>query len=97
MEERVDYIIVHLDVDVIDPGEFPLCHLPNFTGLGFEETMTALKVFLKSKKTVALSVAEVNPDHDPGLEMTGRLVDEIVDGLKSRRCTQIRRSQKFKG
>jgi arginase len=80
LEERVDHIIVHLDVDVIDPGEFPLCNVPNWTGLGFEECMAALKVFLKSEKAVALSVAEVNPDHDPGLEMTGRLVDEIVEG-----------------
>ncbi|KAL9088628.1 MAG: hypothetical protein Q9165_006148 [Trypethelium subeluteriae] len=83
LEERVDYIVVYLDVDVIDPGQFPLCNVPNWTGLGFEETMAAVKVFLKSEKSVALSVAEVNPDHDPGLEMTGRLVDEIVDGLGS--------------
>jgi arginase family enzyme len=83
LEERVDYVIVHLDVDVIDPGEFPLCHLPNWTGLGFEECMKAVKVFLKSPKCVAMSVAEVNPDHDPRLEMTGRLVDEIVNGLNS--------------
>ncbi|KAF2229367.1 Arginase/deacetylase, partial [Viridothelium virens] len=83
LEERVDYIVVHLDVDVIDPGQFPLCNVSNWTGLGFEETMAAVKVFLKSKKSLALSIAEVNPDHDPGLEMTGRLVDEIVDGLSS--------------
>ena len=81
MEERVDCIVVHLDVDVIDPGQFPLCNVPSWTGLGFEEAMAAVKVFLKSDKAVALSLAEVNPDHDPGLEMTGRLVDEIVDGL----------------
>lgn len=81
LEERVDYIVVHLDVDVIDPGQFPLCNVPSWTGLGFEEAMAAVKIFLKSEKCVALSVAEVNPDHDPGLEMTGRLVDEIVHGL----------------
>lgn len=83
MEEQVDYIVVHLDVDVIDPGTFPLCNVPNWTGLGFEETMTALKIFLKSEKTVALSLAEVNPDHDPGLKMTETLVNEIVDGLSA--------------
>ncbi|KAI9674835.1 MAG: hypothetical protein M1822_009031 [Bathelium mastoideum] len=83
LEELVDYIVVHLDVDVIDPGEFPLCNVPSWTGLGFEETMAAVKIFLKSEKSIALSVAEVNPDHDPGLKMTERLVDEIVDGLSS--------------
>lgn len=84
MEEQVDYIVVHLDVDVIDPGNFPLCNVPNWTGLGFEEAMASVNVFLKSEKTIALSVAEVNPDHDPGLKMTERLVNELVDGLTSR-------------
>jgi arginase len=82
MEQRVDYIIVHLDVDVIDPGQFPLCNVPNWTGLGFQEAMAALKVLLKSEKTIALSIAEVNPDHDPGLEMTESLIDHIVNALE---------------
>ena len=29
LEQRVDYILVHLDVDVIDPGEYPLGNIPN--------------------------------------------------------------------
>ena len=81
LEGQVDYIVVHLDVDVIDPGQFPLCNVPNWTGLGFQECMASVKEFLKSEKVIAFSVAEVNPDHDPGLEMTERLVNEIVDGL----------------
>lgn len=46
--------------------------------------MTALKIFLASKKAIGLTIAEVNPDHDPGLRMTRRLVDEVVLGLKTR-------------
>jgi arginase len=84
MEDRVDYIVVHLDVDVIDPQRFPLCNVPNWTGLGFEEVMDAVKVFLGSEKSVGFSVAEVNPDHDPGLKMTTRLVDEIISSLKGK-------------
>ena len=84
LEERVDYILLHLDVDVIDPGEYPLGNVPNWTGVGFAETMTSLRQFLKSPKVVGLIIAEVNPDHDPGLEMTGRLVQEVVEGLKER-------------
>ena len=61
----MDYILLHLDVDVIDPGEYPLGNVPNYTGVGFSEIMTALKLFLKSSKIVGLIVAEVNPDHDP--------------------------------
>lgn len=73
----MDYILVHFDVDVINPGEYPLGNVPNWTGVGFDEIMTALKLFLKSPKAVGLIIAEVNPDHDPGLRMTGRLVHEI--------------------
>jgi arginase family enzyme len=89
LEERVDYILVHFDVDVIDPGEYPLGNVPNWTGVGFDEIMTALKLFLKSPKAVGLIIAEVNPDHDPGLRMTGRLVHEIVQGFSGRMRTSI--------
>jgi arginase len=84
LEERVDYILVHLDVDVIDPGLFPLGNVPNWTGVGFPEIMTSLRIFLASRKAIGLTIAEVNPDHDPGLHMTSRLVDEITLGLKPR-------------
>ncbi|KAH7417819.1 hypothetical protein BKA64DRAFT_180104 [Cadophora sp. MPI-SDFR-AT-0126] len=84
LEERVDYILVHLDVDVIDPGLFPLGNVPNWTGVKFPEIMTALRIFLASEKAVGLTIAEVNPDHDPGLKMTQRMVDEVVEGLKTR-------------
>lgn len=84
MEERVDYIFVHLDVDVIDPGLYPLGNVPNWTGLSFEGAMAAFKVFLQSEKVIGMSVAEVNPDHDPGLKMTKELVHNVVDSLRDR-------------
>jgi arginase len=84
MEDRVDYILVHLDVDVIDPGLYPLGNVPSWTNLGFKETMTAVKIFLSRKKVVGLSVAEVNPDHDPGLNMTEQLIGELIEGLEGR-------------
>ena len=84
LEERVDVIIVHLDVDSIDPLMYPLANLPNFTGVGFEEMMRALRVFLGSEKVGGLTIAEVNPDHDPRLKMVERLTDEIVWMLAAR-------------
>jgi arginase len=56
----------------------------SFTGVGFDEIMSAMKIFLGSRKAVGLSVAEVNPDHDPGLVMTSRLIDELVASLENR-------------
>jgi arginase len=81
---RVDVVLVHLDVDAIDPVLFPLAHVPNFTGVTFEVMMRALGVFLASPKIGALSIAEVNPDHDPGLVMVEKLTDEVVGMLSKR-------------
>jgi arginase len=45
--------------------------------------MEAVKIFLASEKAVGLSIAEVNPDHDPGYEMLKTLIRDIVDGLET--------------
>ena len=84
LEDRVDVIMVHLDVDAIDPQMFPLANLPNFTGVTFEEMMTALKVVLGSEKVGGLTIAEVKPDHDPELKMVRRLTDQVVEMLAGR-------------
>ncbi|KAF5672212.1 hypothetical protein FDENT_10637 [Fusarium denticulatum] len=85
LQDKVDIIMVHLDVDSIDPGTFPLANVPNFTGVEFENMMRALKVLLASEKVGGLTVAEVNPDHDPGLKMTERLTSEIVEMVAARK------------
>ena len=85
LEERVDVIVVHLDVDSIDPRMFPLANVPNYTGIDFDQMMQALGVILGSEKVGGLVIAEVNPDHDPGLKMTKQLVGVIVAGLKEAR------------
>lgn len=84
-QQGVDAIVVHLDVDAIDPGEFPLANLPNYTGVKFEAMMQALGVILRHEKTAGLCVAEVNPDHDPGLRMTQMLSDKLASMLGGRR------------
>lgn len=84
LEDRVDIILVHLDVDAIDPGEFPLANVPNYTGVTFQQMMRALRVFAGNEKVRGLTVAEVNPDHDPGLRMTEELASEIVNMIAGR-------------
>ncbi|KAM0441984.1 hypothetical protein ACHAQK_004922 [Fusarium lateritium] len=84
LEEEVDIIMVHLDVDSIDPGTFPLANVPNFTGVEFDNMMRALKVLLGSDYVAGLTVAEVNPDHDPGLAMVEKLTSRVVEMLAAR-------------
>ena len=43
-----------------------------------------MKVFLSSGKFCGLVIAEVNPDHDPGLRMTTKLVDAFIGSFRHR-------------
>lgn len=82
--QGVDKILVHLDVDAIDAGDFPLANVPNYTGTTFDQVMKALNQCLTCEKVAGLVVAEVNPDHDPGSLMILRLVENILGALKNR-------------
>lgn len=84
LEARVDVIFVHLDVDSIDPSEFPLANVPNFTGVRFGDMMQALDVFIGSEKTQGLCIAEVNPDHDPELKMVEKMAGSVANMLGQR-------------
>jgi arginase len=84
LEDRVDIIVVHLDVDAIDPQTFPLANVPNFTGVAVEQMIRALSVFMDSEKVGALTIVGVNLDHDPGLKMVERLASEVVTMLVAR-------------
>ena len=46
LEERVDIILLHFDVDVIDSGLFPLANDPHYAGLRFEKAISAINSFL---------------------------------------------------
>ena len=55
LNERVDVIFVHFDVDVIDSGEFPLANYPHYNGLGIDQAMAALDEVLSVPKVKARS------------------------------------------
>jgi arginase len=82
--DRVDAILLHFDVDVIDSGKFPLGNYPHYAGLMFEEAMAALGVFVGSEKLVGMVLTEVNPNNDPSGEMVGMLVDGVVGAFAGR-------------
>jgi arginase len=61
---RFDRLLVHLDVDVLDFGDFPLAeHTRRAVGLRFDQLMAALGPLLAAPNWTALTVTEVNPDH----------------------------------
>ena len=81
---KVDMIFVHFDVNVIDSGEFPLGNYPSYGGLSCEAVLSAMKVFLASRKVYGMTVTEVNPNNDPDGSMVGKIVQGIVEGLSTR-------------
>jgi arginase len=72
-------VIVHLDVDVIDPKEMPAKHqaVPG-PGLSFDEASDLVAALAASPRVVALEICEYAPDIDPGLATGRRLVELLT-------------------
>jgi len=81
LETRVDQLLVHFDVDVIDSKDFPAADVLHRHGLSFDEAMAALSVFVGSPKFAGLVITEFNSDRDKDGSLAERLVDGIVKVL----------------
>ncbi len=62
--DRVDRLLVHFDVDVVDFIDFPAADFPTINaGLTLAEAMECIRQFVQHPKFAALTVCEFNPDH----------------------------------
>jgi arginase len=78
-------ILVHLDVDVIDPAEMPAKNeLTPGPGLTLAEVSDLLTAVLASPRVMALEVTEYAPEKDPGGESAARIVDLVVRAVSRR-------------
>jgi arginase len=78
-------ILVHLDVDVIDPAEMPAKgSMTPGEPLSLAEVSDLLTAILASSRVVALQVCEYDPDRDPDGACARRIV-ELVARAVSRR------------
>jgi len=82
LEARVDQILVHFDVDVIDFSDFPGADVPHEHGLSLREAVQALKVFVSSPKFIGLVITEFNADRDADGTLAMRLADNLADVLR---------------
>jgi arginase len=78
LENRSDWIVCHLDVDVIDPVLIPSVNYPTPGGLTIEETTKIVKTLMKTEKTKVLELAAYNPAKDK----RGSSAKKIVDLMK---------------
>jgi arginase len=81
LDRRTDTYLVHLDVDVLHTGLFPLANFPHFAGLTLDQVSAALAEFTCSDKFGGLVITEVNPDHDPEGQLIAALAQVITDAL----------------
>lgn len=78
-------LLVHLDVDVIDPAEMPAKNeLTAGTGLSLAEVSDLVTALVASPRTAALEVAEYAPQADPDGRAAARLVEVLVRAVSRR-------------
>jgi arginase len=82
---RFERLLVHLDVDVLDYVDMPLAeNTRRNIGLRFDQLMTVLRPLLAAPNCVALTIAELNPDHGEADGSTLRaFADALADALST--------------
>jgi arginase len=71
-------LLVHLDVDAIDPAEMPVKEAAGGSGLAVAEVSDLLTALVASPRVVGLHVAEFNPSRDPDRVHARKVVDLLV-------------------
>ena len=92
LEDRMEQILVHFDVDVIDFNDFPAADVPHHHGLSFSEAIDALRVFVSSPKFIGLVITELNGERDPDGRYAERLADAVATALEAGRAHWRERS-----
>jgi arginase len=78
-------IVVHLDVDVIDPGEMPAkTSVTPGIGLTISEASDLVTALVASPRVAALEVVEYQPDRDPDRSCARALVDLVARAVSRR-------------
>jgi arginase len=82
---RVDRVLVHFDVDVVDFTDTPLSENPGRNeGIAYEQATAVLAVLLASPDLAGVTVAELNPNHvEDGAGSIERLARDLAGGLAS--------------
>lgn len=77
LEARVEHVLVHFDVDVIDRRDFSAADVLHDHGISFDEAMEALSIFVSSPKFAGFVVTEFNADRDKDGKLARRLVEAL--------------------
>ena len=83
LASRVDRLLVHFDVDVVDFTDTPLSENPGRNeGIPYEQAAAALGVLLASPALAGITVTELNPNHvEEGAGSIERLTRDLAGAL----------------
>jgi arginase len=83
---QFERLLVHVDADVLDFLDLPIAEeTRRYKGLRFEQLMAAVSVLVAAPNWAALTICEVNPDHDPDGSSMRRLSVAVADALAATR------------
>lgn len=80
LADNTDWIICHLDVDVLDPAIIPAVSFPTKDGLSLQEVGTVIKRLLKTDKLKAFNLAAYEPTQDQ-FTFWGRTIVSLVSEI----------------
>jgi arginase len=80
LADNADWIVCHLDVDVLDPTVIPAVSFPTKDGLNVQDVRTVIKRLVKTDKLRAFNLAAYEPTQDPDLA-AGRAIVSLVSEI----------------
>jgi arginase len=89
LESKVEHILVHFDVDVVDSDDFPAVDIPHKPGLSLLQAQEALGLFLGSRKVSGLVVTEFNARMDTDGKLALQLNDTIQNAMAQRQASVL--------
>ena len=82
LSNRSDWVMCHLDVDVVDPTLVPAVNYPTPGGLTVAETAIIVRSLLNTGKMRAFEIAAFNPQVD-GARASAATIVELVSRILS--------------
>jgi arginase len=80
LENRSDWIVCHLDVDVIDPSEIPAVSYPTPGGLTVEEAKTVVQALVRTEKLKVFELCSYNAAADRA-ESSAKTIVKLVKNV----------------
>lgn len=81
LEDSSDEIILHVDIDCIDPSEIPAVSFPEPGGMSLLELREILRLCVRSERLKAIDLTAYNAGKDRDGVSAGRIIETFSKGL----------------